>query len=245
MCWSPEASAAMVVIGGAATGLAHRRGEPAAIWGTLGYFTAMEALQLAGYGVLDDCGTTGNRAVTMLSYLHIALQPIIINLFALELVPKAVSALARFWVLLLAAAASAVMLVQIAPQDSFGTCLPGSPLCGPAWCTVSGNWHIAWDIPYNGLFVPFENAIGIHSGFPTYMAAVFLLPLAYGAWRFVVVNAAAGPVLATFLTNDPNEMPAVWCLFSIGIILIAISPALRGKVSAQSWWGVPVKQGPE
>ena len=118
--------------------------------------------------------------------------------------------------------------------------MPGTPLCGPQWCTLSGNWHIAWEVPLNGLFVPFETAIGVRSGFPAYMAAVFLMPLAYGAWRFVVVNAAVGPILASRLTDNPNEMPAVWCLFSIAIVLISISPVVRRSVSAKTWWGIDV-----
>ena len=244
MCWSPEASAGMVVVGAAATVLAHRRSESPAIWATLGYFTAMEALQLAGYAVLDDCGTPGNRAVTILSYLHIAFQPIVINIFALHLVPAVVKARVQVWVMALAAASSVVMLVQLLPIEQFGTCLPGTPLCGPAWCTLSGSWHIAWDVPYNGMLVPFETVLGAYSGFPSYMAAVFLMPLVYGAWRFVVLHAVAGPILASQLTNNPNEMPAVWCLFSIAILLIALSTRVRNVVTAESWWGVEVRGRP-
>ncbi|MEL6418044.1 MAG: DUF5765 domain-containing protein, partial [Pseudomonadota bacterium] len=42
----------MVGLGTAATVAAARRGEPKAIWLTMGYFTAMEALQAAGYRVV-------------------------------------------------------------------------------------------------------------------------------------------------------------------------------------------------
>ena len=63
--------------------------------------------------------------------------------------------------------------------------------------------------------------------FPAYLLAVFVLPLAYGAWRFVLFHALAGPILAGTLTDNPLEMPAIWCLFSIGIILIALSPGIR------------------
>ena len=87
MCWSLGASVAMVGLGAGATGLLYRRGEPPAIWLTLGYFTVMEALQVSGYLVLDQCGTRANQTVTLLSYFHIVLQPLFINAFALELVP--------------------------------------------------------------------------------------------------------------------------------------------------------------
>ena len=45
---------AMVAAGAVATGVTWHRDEPLAIWGTLGYFTLMEALQVAGYGVLNQ-----------------------------------------------------------------------------------------------------------------------------------------------------------------------------------------------
>ncbi len=58
----------------------------------------------------------------------------------------------------------------------------------------------------------------------------FILPLVYGAWRFVLFTYVAGPVAAITLTTDPNEMPAIWCLFSIGLLLISLSPLVRHRV---------------
>ncbi|MFY0690522.1 MAG: hypothetical protein JXR14_01215 [Paracoccaceae bacterium] len=241
MCWSMGASVAMVGLGAGATGLLIRRGEPPAIWLTLGFFTVMEALQVAGYGVLDQCGTPANRSVTLLSYLHIVLQPLFINAFALELVPPEVKRKARAPAYAVACLASLVMVVQILPVEAFGPCRPGSPLCAETLCTVSGTWHIAWNIPYNGLLLPLEDWMGYHPGFPAYMVSVFVVPLFYGAWRFVLFHALAGPVLASLLTQNPNEMPAIWCLFSIGILLMGLSSTIRYHVSATSWWGMPVR----
>jgi hypothetical protein len=238
MCWSPEASVAVASIGAVATVVAARRGAPAAIWGTLAYFSAMEGLQVAGYAVIDQCGTRANEAVTLLSYLHIAFQPLVINLFALNLVPAPVRTRVSVWVLGLSALTVAVMLLQILPLADLGRCLPGAPLCGEALCTKSGNWHIAWAIPYNGLFVPIESFLGTNFGFPAYMLCVFALPLAYGAWRFVALHLLAGPVLARLITDNPNEMPAVWCLFSIAILCIGLSSFVRQAVSARNWYGM-------
>lgn len=237
MCWCVEATAAMIAAGGAATVVSRARHAPPAIWVTLGYFTAMEALQLGGYAVLDQCGTPANRAITWLSYLHIAFQPLFINAFAMELVPAPVKARVRPWVFGLAAASALVMLAQIAPLPGLGDCRPGSALCAAATCTVSGDWHIAWNVPYNGLMVPFEDAFNYHPGFPTYLLAVFVLPLFYGAWRFVLMHLLCGPVLASTLTTNPNEMPAIWCLFSIMILFVALSPLVRRLASTDTWWG--------
>jgi hypothetical protein len=103
-------------------------------------------------------------------------------------------------------------------------------------CTVAGHWHIAWHVPYNGLLVPVEALLGTWFGLPTYVAAFFLLPLAYGAWRFVVFHFLTGPILVSLLTRDPNEMPAIWCLFSVGLMVLSLSPRLRARVSRPGGW---------
>lgn len=244
MCWSMEASAAMVGLGVAATAVTCLRRDAPAIWLTLGYFTAMEGLQVWGYSVLDQCGTTSNQTVTVLSYLHIVMQPFFINAFAMELVPATVKRRARLWVFGACLVSALVMLLQIAPLATAGFCLPGTPLCADQWCTVSGNWHIAWEVPYNGLVLPFEHYIGVYAGFPTYMIAAFIVPLVYGAWRFVLIHAIAGPILAWSLTQNPNEMPAIWCLFSIAILLIGLSPLVRKTMSTTHWWGRTVQETP-
>lgn len=230
MCWSENASIAMVGLGVLATVVTARRFEPAAIPVAIGFFTAMEALQVGGYWVVDACQSEANRNVTVLSYLHIALQPLFINAFAMATAPSEVSTDMRRRVYALASVATALMLLRLLPFEGVTPCAPGTHLCGPAFCTVSGEWHIAWEMPLNDVWrtlgVPFADKLP----FPSYMLSVFVLPLLYGAWRFALFHAVVGPILASFLTRDPNEMPAVWCLFSIGIVLLSLSPAIRGKI---------------
>lgn len=230
MCWSEGASVAMVGIGAVATVITARRGEPAAIPMTLGFFTVMEALQVGGYWVLDDCRLASNRTVTVLSYLHIALQPLFINAFAMAIAPAPVSQAMRRLVYALAGLASLMLLLRLVPFGWAGSCQPGDPLCGPAFCTVSGNWHIAWEMPLNDMWralgMPFADVIE----FPFYYLAVFAVPLLYGAWRLVLFHAIFGPILASGLTDNPNEMPAVWCLFSVGLVIVGLSPLIRTRV---------------
>lgn len=230
MCWSATASVAMVGLGGAATVVTAYRGEPRAIWMALGYFTVMEALQALGYSVVDQCGSFGNRSVTVLSYLHIAFQPLFINAFAMAIAPVAVSARQRRLVYGVAGVCSAFILLRLVPIDWAGVCRAGEVMCATGFCTVSGNWHIAWEVPLNGLYNPLTDWLGTSVQFPDYFVAVFVLPLFYGAWRFVLFHLFAGPVLAWILTSNPDEMPAVWCLFSIGILLIGMSPFIRYQV---------------
>lgn len=228
MCWSLGVSAAMVGLGGAATAVTLRRGDRPAVPVTLGYFTVMEALQVWGYTVIDQCGSPANQTVTLLSVLHIVFQPLVINAFAMALVPRRVGAGMQALVFGLCAASSVLMLLQLYPFAWAGPCLPGSQLCAERLCTVSGEWHLAWDVPYNGLLLgmPWPDWVA-GLGFPSYMVAVFGLPLLYGAWRLALFHLLAGPMLAGVLTGNPNEVPAIWCLFSILIILVALSPLVR------------------
>ncbi|GGE45246.1 DUF5765 domain-containing protein [Actibacterium pelagium] len=230
MCWSEGASLAMVGIGTVATVVALRRGEPRAIPAALGYFTFMEALQAAGYQVLNECGAVGNQTVTLLSYLHIALQPIFINAFAMAITPIGVSQAMRRRVYLLSALASAFLLLRLVPLDFWGPCKEGQVLCARQFCTVAGNWHLGWQVPLNDLWGALIGPVSKVIQFPDYLLAVFVLPLFYGAWRFVVFHAAVGPLLAMILTDNPFEMPAIWCLFSIGIVLGGTSSIFRQKV---------------
>jgi hypothetical protein len=232
MCWSEPASLAMVGLGAAAAVVTVRRGDPPAIPAALVFFAAMEALQFWGYQDIDQCALTGNRWSTILSWVHISFQPIFINAFALAIVAPALSPTARRAVMALAALATVLLLARMVPFGWAGSCLPGTPLCGPDWCTRSGSWHLAWDMPLNDMLGSLSGGVLTRWGaYPDYMLAVFVLPLFYGAWRFVLMHAALGPVLASLLTDNPNEMPAIWCLFSVGLILIGLSPWVRRRIA--------------
>lgn len=230
MCWSASASVAMVALGGAATAVTAMRGEPKAIWVTLGFFTLMEGLQATGYAVVDECSNPANISITTLSYLHIAFQPLFINAFAMAIAPAPVLGWQRRCVYGLAAIATALMLLKLVPLEAFGSCSPGSPMCGLQTCLISGDWHIGWILPLNGLMEWGGSYLSFGLFFPAYFIAVFILPLWYGSWRFALFHLLMGPVLAYMLTTNLNEQPAIWCLFSIGIILISLSPFIRVRV---------------
>jgi hypothetical protein len=224
------ASVGMVGLGAAATAYALHRREAPAIPAAFGYFTAMEALQVAGHAVVDRCGSPTNQAVTLLSYLHIAFQPFFINAFAMAIRPRQPKPAIRWLVWGSCALVAATMLLQVYPFEWAGACIAGATLCGTLLCTASGEWHIAWSVPYNAIVPPIELWDGFRLTFPGYMAAAFVLPLFYGAWRFVLFHLLAGPGLASLLTSDPREMPAIWCLFSIGLLLVGLVPRLRRLV---------------
>jgi hypothetical protein len=232
MCWSEGASLAMVGVGAVATVVTWKGGDPPAIPITLAFFASMEALQVWGYQTIDQCELTGNRASALLSYVHISLQPLFINAFGMAIM-GGVSA--RMWrtIMGLTAVISVLLLMRMVPMAPIGPCVPGTTLCGPQWCTLSGTWHLAWDMPLSDFAGRLGGDVFRHwVPFPDYLLAVFIFPLFYGAWRFALVHAALGPILAASLTANPNEMPAVWCLFSVGLVLISLTPWIRRTVTA-------------
>lgn len=233
MCWGVEVTAGMVGVGIAAAAMSARRGDPAAVPLTLVFFAVMEGLQLAGYRVIDQCGTPANQAVTALSLLHIALQPIVINAFLLAWLRPGHTARLRGRVMALALVASGLIVVQMVPWPGLPRCETGRPLCGPVLCTLSGTWHLAWSLPYSDLFSGLDRWTGTNFGFWAYVIAVLALPLAYGLWRFALFHLLVGPVAANLLTDNPNEAPAIWCLVSVLILVVALVPGARRVFAAR------------
>ena len=228
MCWSFEASAIVTAIGVGATGWAAARKEPPALWVTLGYFTLMEGLQMASYPVIDACGAPSNQALTMLSFVHICFQPFFINLISMHFVPAGVRRRVAPAVYGLCGLSAAIMLAQAFSLNSFQPCVPGTVLCGATWCTFMGNWHIAWSVPYHSL--------GFLDQFPTYIVVGFVLPILYGSWRLTLFHIVCGPLAAILSTRNPNEWPAVWCLYSVGLIIIMVMTPLRRHLAVRRWF---------
>ena len=96
-------------------------------------------------------------------------------------------------------------------------CKVGDSLCGTNTCSYEGNWHLAWRLPL----------LGFDPSFYLYFIPVFILPILYGCWRLSIFHFVFGPMLAYSLTNNGNEAPAVWCLFSIAIICAIFVKPLR------------------
>lgn len=235
MCWSMEATLGMVALGSTATVVTIRRRETPAIPATIAWFTLMEALQIGGIATADRCSLPANQVATLLGYLHIAFQPFFVNAFAMALLRGTVRPAARVAVWIACGASATAMLLTLYPMDWAGRCPPGSGLCGAPLCTVSASWHIGWQLPLNDLFDAAGATRWAFGGHPTYLAAAFLLPLAYGAWRFVLWHWLAGPMLAWSITPDMREMPAIWCFFAIGIAVIPLIPWIRRRIQGPGW----------
>ena len=241
MCWNGKASTVLAVIGLSTTLYAAWKKEPTALWITLGYFSLMEALQAYTYLVINQCSVPSNQIATLLGYLHIVFQPFFANAMALYFIPDKVRDKIQGWVYAACFASAIFMLIQLYPFDWAGHCAIGRPLCGDVLCSVRGNWHIAWEVPANsiGNWLWYHHVPIIWNGYPSYPLVVFLLPALYGSWRLTLYHAMMGPILSHILTNNPNEWPAVWCLLSIGMLLIVVKTPVRQYMFVRHWFFWP------
>ncbi len=256
MCWSGEASATLATAGFAGTAWAFYKKEPTSLWIALGYFSLMEALQAFTYTVINQCDNPANQIATLLGYLHITFQPFFVNAVSMYFIPAAVRRKISPTVYVLCFISAIFMLIQLYPFAWAGHCGPMRPLCGDKLCSIRGNWHIAWLVPTNGICnnltgsaIPWLDKawLMVTRGFPTYVFAVFALPLLYGSWRMTLYHLLLGPLLALRLTHhNTNEWPAVWCLLSIGLLLIVIDTPVRRLLYVKKWilWPASFREPP-
>lgn len=227
MCWNLGASGIFAIVGFIAAAYLARKKESRFLWIPLVYFGLMELLQAVSYFYLGACLSSENKTLTLLSYLHIAFQPIFINALVMYFIPAPVRK-KLFWpVIILASFVTLMMIVKLYPFAGAGMCTPGTTLCGEQLCSFKGNWHLAWSIPLNGFGL---------DAMTYYYLAVFVLPLVYGSWKTTLYSLVFGPLLAMSLTNNPNEWPAIWCLISIAVILGGAVPWLRKVVRVKKWY---------
>jgi len=238
MCWSGEASAVLASVGIGTTIWAAWKREPAPLWISLGYFSLMELLQAFTYVVIGQCENPSNQIATLLGYLHITFQPFFVNAVALYFLPYAARRRLAIPAYVACFAGALFTLIQLFPFDWAGTCDPARPLCAERLCSVRGEWHIAWEVPANGIGNGFVNSMfpPLRDGFPGYLFTAFFLPFLYGSWRVVVYHYFLGPWLALQLTSNLNEWPAIWCLLSIGILLLVVKTPLRKILHVKQWW---------
>jgi hypothetical protein len=245
MCWSGEASLVLATVGfGTATYVAYK-GESKELWVPLTYFACMELLQAATYAYINLCDAPPNQILTLFGYLHIAFQPFFVNMVAMYFIPDEVKKKISTAVYSLCAVGAIAMMVKMYPFAWAGHCVVGiEAFCGDKACSVPGDWHIAWQLPLNGLAIDLSQIVpglfyGLHG--IAYILVGFVMPFIYGSWRFVVFHIFMGPILSILTTRDPNEYAAVWCLFSIALCLSVIKSPIRKYLHVEQWPFYPVR----
>ena len=241
MCWSGEASLAIAAVGVAATAYCVKKEVPKPLIAGFFYFVLMEMLQAASYLVVDECMNPNNTFLTYLAYIHISLQPLVINMMALQFIPESTRKRIQWWIYGIAACLSVAIIIRILPLNwkmycynvlyyvpFFQELTYKIPFCGKHACTVSGEWHLAWEMKagYNWVL---DRA---------YFVGVFILPFLYGSWKVALWCAIVGPGLTLWLTDNANEFGAVWCMFSIGVLIVIIVSPIRERMMVKSWYGL-------
>lgn len=240
MCWSGEASGALAAVGLGTAYYVARKGEPKELWIPLVYFSLMELLQAVTYVYINLCDKPENQILTLFGYLHIAFQPFFANMVAMYFIPERVKERISTAVYGICALGALIILVKMYPFDWAGQCKIGTEgFCGPRTCSVSGVWHIAWQMPLNGLMSePVDWLFGFKWGLHSlaYILVAFYMPVIYGSWRFVAFHYLVGPYISDVLTDNPNEYAAVWCLFSIALCMSVIKTPIRKYLHVRKWF---------
>ena len=203
----------------------------------------MEILQTYTHTVLDQCLNPNNIRATYLAYAHIAFQPFFFNAIAMHFLPDALKLRIQKTVYALCAMASIALFVRVMPIHWEMYCyqiryyvpflhdyLYKVPFCGEQTCSTTGAWHFEWAIKagYNWYLDR------------VYFAAVFILPMLYGSWRATLYAGIMGPVLTMLVTDNANEFAAVWCLFSVAILLLMLKLPIRKYLYVHSFYGIKI-----
>ncbi len=176
----------------------------------IAYFAAMETLQAFQYSWINQCDDPINKFLTLLGFFHLAFQPFFANLYLTAYMNKKQK---RYAPLILALALFAGVLGCNRMWKTAGDfdCSYGiEPMCGLKTCSFRGNVHIAWQMPLQhadqDYFTP---------GFNLHFFMFYLPTFALGMWPLTLFLLFSGPFLGRVLTSHQDEIPAIWCFFSI------------------------------
>jgi hypothetical protein len=210
MCFSENMSLAIGIFGGLSSVYFYNKNIYASIG--IGYFAIMEILQYFQYKVIDQCENKYNKLLTNIGYLHICFQSLFFNiwLFAFIKKPNVIFLYMSFFAGLLLAS----RLFFVTDDELCDT--NNEPLCGKQTCSISGEKHIAWNVrlraPGKYWFTP---SIGL-SFFMWTIPVLMTLEL-----KPIIAMLLTLPYIASLLTNNIHERPAIWCFTGIGQMLLA------------------------
>jgi hypothetical protein len=222
MCWSAPASLILGTTGIATAVYASKKGETSDYTYPLAFFAAMEFLQFFSYFWIGQCSFAANAWLTTISYVHVAFQPLFMNIFFMYWLPHHIRIQVRYYVYGICVVLAGLTIAKLFAFYPDTLCALGQVMCGPQMCTVPGTWHLGWSVPYYNWPVPFD-------AFVYYAIGTFIVPLFYGAWRSVVTTIVTGPLIAIYLSSgNMQEWPAIWCFYSIILIIGGLFSHVHG-----------------
>jgi hypothetical protein len=99
-------------------------------------------------------------------------------------------------------------------------------------------WSLAYSMEcslYNAIGNISINVPVLDAGFYTYAMTMLILPILYGSWKMTLYHILIGPLPARLLTENLNEFAAIWCLLSIGFLLIVVKTPVRRILYVRHW----------
>lgn len=184
------------------------------------YFALMETLQAAQYSVIDQCSNPWNQFLTFLGFVHLAFQPLFVNLYMSAFMNRKQRAYLPL-ITTLCAFAGVLLLNRMWITKGDYICQYNlEPLCGEKMCTFRGDVHLAWQAPA-------EHSASDYFTFSwsLHFFTFFLPTFALGMWPFTLFLLFSGPVAGRMLTKMQDEIPAIWCLFSIVQVVMPVAYA--------------------
>jgi len=191
------------------------------------YFAVMEVFQAALYPVLDQCDNWWNQLITSLAMAHVCFQPFVLNWLAAQelkfnpvyydrfMFACRLSFLFGLWLMARMIVETVGITKSIVPEECKFT-YNTEMLRGTQLCSYTGKVHLGWHIPMadNHYFWP---SINLHA-FMSF--APFAVHPEEPAMIFkAVMLILLGPLLAIYIAPDHSEAAAVWCLYSVALLI--------------------------
>jgi len=183
----------------------------------MGFFAFMESLQAFQYSVVDQCDNPINQVLTLIGFIHLAFQPFFVNLYLGAFMTPAQKKHVPL-ILSLSFFGGIMMMNRLWLTEGDHMCTIGiQPMCGQKMCTFRGNVHLAWQMPMQhadqDYFTP---------GWTLHFVLFYLPSYALGMYGHTIFLLISGPFLGRVLTSHQDEIPAIWCFFSIIQVLFPL-----------------------
>lgn len=234
MCFSGEASAVFAALGLISSWWVYTKTSNIELASGIFFFFTMEFLQVIQYYFLADnqyspiCGTTANKILTLLGFLHICLQPYFCHVINASLT-KSCKYKDRYNIIKRLCLIGGFLLFSryflsfIPSLNTMDVSNNKSTewLRGDSLCTfkTEAMWHLGWSVPMADPSYYVMGA-GIHSFLM--FAPFFALYEKKGMVLQGVFLFLFGPVTASMISDNLMEQASIWCFFSIAQISIML-----------------------
>ncbi len=209
MCYSPEMSASLAVLGACLTYRLYTTRRNDMLWVVFLFYTLMEILQFFQYGTVNKCEDVRNKALTMVAFVFILVQPLLWNWYGY--VSKSDT---EFQKGVFAAGVVLSIIFILGMILQYGGYKKGDPddvLTGPLCTHRKSSGHLYWKLPFS--------QFGSLSPSFFMWTAIIVGPMLFGPRGGVASTAfLAGMALSYTMSRTRDEFPSVWCLMSLPLL---------------------------